>query len=223
MHLNLAGSITILSTLSLGLIGCFGMDGGRCSYDQDSFLTQIESKSDVNYILSTMDNKTNPPPLTFMSSFEVPISELNPNLLDSNYLMTTVQYITSGTCTLSHVISVERFTIGKLRLQADDAFHSKAASKVQEAQECISNNPSRCSGIELSQYSKDEMDTLQSIDADTFKGCSLDAIRENISQLKELSSNQYFVGCAVIKSQDEELPLYFEQSDKGLIFRGVLF
>ena len=217
MHLNLAGSITILSTLSLGLIGCFGMDGGRCSYDQDSFLTQIESKSDVNYILSTMDNKTNPPPLTFMSS------ELNPNLLDSNYLMTTVQYITSGTCAPSHVISVEIFTIGKLRLQADDAFHSKAASKVQEAQKFISNNPSRCSGIELSQYSKDEMDTLQSIDADTLKGCSLDAIRENISQLKELSSNQYFVGCAVIKSQDEELPLYFEQSDEGLIFRGVLF
>lgn len=223
MHLNLAGLITILNTLSLGLVGCFGMDGGQCSYDQDSFLTQIESKSDINYILSTMDSKTNPPPLTFMSSFEVPISELNPDLLDSNYLMTTVQYITSGTCTPSHVISIERFTIGKLRLQADDEFYSKAASKVQEAQKCISNISSQCSGIELSQYSKDEMDTVQNIDADTFKGCSLDAIREYMPQLEELSSNNYLVGCATTKSQDKELSLYFEHSDEALIFRGVLF
>ncbi|NYR10866.1 hypothetical protein [Psychrobacter sp. BI730] len=223
MHFNVADLITILGTLSLGLVGCFGMDGGGCNYDQNSFLTQIESKSNVNYILSTMDNKTNPPPSSSMNSFEVPISELNPNLLDSNYLITTVQYTTSGTCTPSHVISVERFTIGKLRLQADDAFHSKAASKVQEAQECISNNPSRCSGIESFQYYKDDVDKIRSIDANTLKDCSLDAIRENMARLEELSSNQYIVGCAVTKSKDKELPLYFEQNNDTLLFKGVLF
>lgn len=223
MQPNIAGFITTLSALSLGLVGCFSMDGGPCSYDQGSFLTKIESKSDVNYTLSTMDNRTTPPPSKFMSYFEVPISELNPNLLDSNYLMTTVQCITSGTCTPSHVISVERFTIGKLRLQADDEFYSKAASKVQEAQKCISNNSSQCSGIELSQYSKDEMDTVQNIEADTFKGCSLDAIREYMPQLEELSLDEYTVGCAVAKIQNEELPLYFEQNNDDLVFRGVLF
>lgn len=77
--------MTLLSNLSLGLGGCFGMDSGSCSYEQDSFLTKIESKSDVNYILSTMDKKTNPPPSSLMSSFEVPIEELDPNLMDSDY------------------------------------------------------------------------------------------------------------------------------------------
>ncbi len=142
MHLKPVGFMTLLGTLSLWLGVCFGMDGGPCSYEQDSFLTQIESKSDVNYILSTMDNRTNPPPSSLMSSFEVPIAELDPNLLDSDYLITTVQYITSGTCTPSHVSSVEKFTIGKLQIQVDDELYFKSASKVQTVQKCIDNHPS---------------------------------------------------------------------------------
>lgn len=215
--------MTLLSTLSLGLGGCFGMDGGPCSYDQDSFLTQIESKSDVNYILSTMDNKTNPLPPSLMSSFEVPIAELNPSLLDSDYLMTTVQYITSGTCTPSHVLSVEEFTIGKLQLQVDDGLYSKAASKVQTIQKCIGNQASQCPNIEHIQYSKNDVDILRIINTNTLKGCSLDAIREHMLQLDKLSSNKYLVGCAATKSQDRELPLYFERNNDKLMFRGVLF
>ncbi len=223
MHLKPVGFMTLLSTLSLGLGGCFGMDGGPCGYDQDSFLTQIESKSDVNYILSTMDNKTNPPPSSLMSSFEVPIAELDPNLMDSDYLMTTVQYITSGTCTPSHVLNVEEFTIGKLQLQVDDELYSKAASKVQTVQQCIGNQASKCPNIEHIQYNKNDVDILRSIDTNALKRCSLDAIREHMLQLEELSSNEYLVGCAATKSQDRELPLYFERNNDELIFRGVLF
>ena len=223
MQPNIAGLITTLSTISLGLGGCFGMDGGPCSYDQDSFLTQIESKSDVNYILSTMDNKTNPPPPSLTSSFEVPIAELDPNLLDSDYLITTVQYITSGTCTPSHVLNVEEFTIGKLQLQVDDGLYSKAASKVQTIQKCIGNQASQCPNIEHIQYSKNDVDILRIINTNTLKGCSLDAIREHMLQLDKLSSNKYLVGCAATKSQDRELPLYFERNNDKLMFRGVLF
>lgn len=234
--------LALIITLSSFSVNALAITGGSCSYIKEEILVHIKSTNNTynEYILSTGKNTNGLASLSTETLFNVPMNHVDKNLLAENYLLATVEHITSGTCTPVYVSQVKKFSLGTLQLQIDDKWYYGGGFAFNEVQQCISyegtQESSQCDALQLPQYSDTEIALIQAMNPKTLKGCSLNAVRKNMSKLQALSttkSTNYVLGCFTktstenfIESTTEaniEVPVYFEKGKKKLIFRGIIF
>jgi hypothetical protein len=198
-------------------------DGGACKLAEESVLVQIKKNSGNKLVLSTLTNKINTQANASERLFSIPVSQAPKNINKNDYLIAKIKHSIEGACAPEQVIGIEKFTIGNLRLQADEAFFYGGAFRLNEVQACLSKHEPACDAIKLPTYSKADIKKIQNIKVSTLKHCSLKAIQIHFTALKHISTSHYIIGCAISTLDEQEVPFYFDIVNNRLEYRGGLF